>query len=141
MRGIDPPVYNGQETKGLFFNFLFATWGGLQFSLIYYCMKQPVTQLNMGLLILSVLITLAAYILIIFESIRAARKIAGDYALKRYNKWYIYIVVIMVGAGINYSVDTALRENVVKAYKIPAASMEPTVMIGDHLLCNRLYYL
>jgi signal peptidase I len=46
----------------------------------------------------------------------------------------------MIGVGINYSVDTALQEHVIKAYKIPAGSMEPTIMMGDHLLCNRLYY-
>ncbi len=34
-----------------------------------------------------------------------------------------------------------VRSFVVQAFKIPSASMEPTLLIGDHLLVNRLSYV
>jgi signal peptidase I len=35
----------------------------------------------------------------------------------------------------------AVRSFVVQAFKIPSSSMEPTLLIGDHLLVNRLSYV
>jgi len=133
-------VYNGQATKGLFFNFLLSTWGGLLFSLIYYIMKSPMSGFSLGLLSLLFFISLAASLLIIFESIRTAWKAGKDYALKPYNKWYIYLIVILVVTGVSQSVTLAVRDNIIKAYKIPSISMQPTIEIGDHVISNQLYY-
>ena len=33
-----------------------------------------------------------------------------------------------------------LRTSVVEAFRIPSASMEPTLLIGDHILVNKLSY-
>jgi signal peptidase I len=76
----------------------------------------------------------------IFESIRTAWKAGKDHALKPYNKWYIYLIVILVVSGISQSVTLAVRDNIVKAYKIPSRSMQPTLEPGDHVISNQLYY-
>jgi len=34
-----------------------------------------------------------------------------------------------------------VRSIFIQAYKIPSGSMEPTLLIGDHLLVNRLSYV
>ena len=133
-------VYNGQATKGLFLNFLLTTWGGLLLSLIYYIMKSPMSGFSLGLLALLFFISLAASLLIIFESIRTARKSGEGHALKPYNKWYIYLIVILVISGISMSMDMVFRDNIIKAYKIPSGSMQPTLEPGDHVLSNQLYY-
>ena len=133
-------VYNGEATKGLFYYFLLSIWGSLVFSLLYEILKHPTTRISLALLVLLVLITLAVYLLIIFESIRRGRRIGTDYALKPYNRWYIYLIVILVVSGVDQGVSIAVRDNILKAYKIPTASMHPTLETGDHLLCNQLYY-
>ena len=44
--------------------------------------------------------------------------------------------------SISYAVVLALfcRAFVAEAYKIPTSSMEPTLLIGDHLVVNKMIY-
>lgn len=133
-------VYNGEATKGLFFYFVFSVWGGLVFSLFYFIMKHPLTHASIGLLLLSGFISGVVFLFIIFESIRRARRIGGDHVLKAYNRWWIYLIIILVVTGVDQCVSFSIQDNTLKAYKIPTESMQPTIKIGDHLLCNQLYY-
>lgn len=133
-------VYNGQLTKGLLFYFLISTWGGLIFSFTYYILKSSITQFSIGFLFLSALIYLAAFLLIIFESIRAAGKTGEDHAVKPYNRWYVYLLVILIVSGVSESYSLAYRDNLLRAYKIPSRSMQPTLDVGDHIICNELCY-
>jgi len=59
---------------------------------------------------------------------------------KKYNKWYLYLLIIL----INISLIQPLLEQFiippVKSYKIPAQSMAPTLMVGDHIIVNKKYY-
>ena len=134
-------VYNGQETKGLFFYVGLSVWGGFLISLVYYLLKPPITPMNIGIICLLALVSLILLILIIFESIRTARRISSDYTLKRYNRWYVYLLVILIVSLVDYSVETVFIKNgVIKGYKIPAGAMMPTLLIGDHLVCDLSYY-
>jgi signal peptidase I len=133
-------VYNGQLTKGLLFYFLISTWGGLTFSFTYYILKSSLTGFGLGILFLSALIYLAAYLLIIFESIRTAGETSEDHVVKPYNRWYVYLLVILVVSGISESYSSAYRDSLLKAYKIPSKSMQPALEVGDYLICNQLYY-
>ena len=92
-------VYNGEATKGLFYYFLLSVWGGLVFGLLYEIMKYPTTHASLGFLLLLVLISLGAFLAIIFESIRRARRIGANHVLKPYNRWWIYLIVILVVTG------------------------------------------
>ncbi len=48
-----------------------------------------------------------------------------------------YIESIIVAALI----ALVVRSFVIQAYKIPSGSMEPTLLVGDHLLVNRMSYV
>lgn len=133
-------VYNGEATKGLFYYFLLSVWGGLVFSLLYEILKHPTTRTSLGILFLLVSITLAAYLFITFESIRRAIRIGTGHVLKPYNRWYIYLIVILVVTGVDQCVSFAVRDNILQPYQIPTESMQPTIEAGDHVLCNQLYY-
>ena len=134
-------VYNGQETKGLFFYVVYFVWGGFLISLVYYLLKLPITPMDIGVICLLALVSLILLILIIFESIRTASRISSDYTLKRYNRWYIYLLVILIIRLVDFSVETAVVKNtIVKAYKIPSGAMMPTLLIGDHFTRIGIYY-
>lgn len=133
-------VYNGQLTKGLLFYFLVSTWGELTFSFTYYILQSPLTRFGLGFLFLSAFIYLVVYLLIIFESIRAANRTGEDHVVKRYNKWYVYLVVILIVSGVSESYSLSYRDNLLRAYKIPSRSMQPTLEVGDYIMCNELYY-
>ncbi len=101
-------VYNGQETKGLFYYVILSIWGGLHISLLLYLLKPPVSSLNVVIMGLMILTSLILWISVIFEAVRTARRISGDYTLKGFNRWYIYILIIAVILMVDYSVETVL---------------------------------
>ena len=53
------------------------------------------------------------------------------------SRWREYAESLIIAALIAFFV----RSFVVQAFKIPSSSMEPTLLIGDHLLVNRLSYV
>jgi len=133
-------VYNGQPLKGLFFNFIFTLWGGIVFTMTFYAVKQDMTGFKIALLFLVLLISLAAHLFVIIESILTARKKDLEYQPKFYNKWYIYLAVIVVTLMIDQSVAMAIKENVIKPYTIASGSMEPSLLVGDFILSNQIYF-
>lgn len=56
---------------------------------------------------------------------------------KTKSKWREYAESLIIAALIAFFV----RSFVVQAFKIPSSSMEPTLLIGDHLLVNRFSYV
>jgi signal peptidase I len=135
-------VYNGQATKGLLFYFILSVSGGFLISLIHFLLKPPSSPFFLWVIFLAVIfISLVLYLFIIFEAIYSAKKISGDYSLKKYNRWYIYLLIILVIRLAGFSVNTTVIEhNIFKAYEVPAGSMMPTLLIGDHFLCDPSYY-
>ena len=86
-------------------------------------------------------IFLAVYLVAIIDSARIARSRRYVYVLKKYNRWYLYLVVFLLNAiVINPIVGGSIKLLFVQAYKIPAASMEPTLLVGDHVLVNKFIY-
>lgn len=56
---------------------------------------------------------------------------------RRKSKTREYIESIVIAALI----ALVVRSFVIQAYKIPSGSMEPTLLVGDHLLVNRMSYV
>jgi signal peptidase I len=61
----------------------------------------------------------------------------GDKMEKRKSKSREYFESLIIAAIIAFFV----RSFFIQAFKIPSGSMEPTLLIGDHLLVNRLSYV
>jgi len=58
--------------------------------------------------------------------------------LRSYNRWYIYPIIVLVNLFvINPAISSILP---FKAYKIPAGSMEPTLLVGDHFVADKTIY-
>lgn len=124
-------IYNGQAKKGVMF-FIAQSSSWLILPLL---LKYP-SALGFAAFYL---ILPTVYIYIALDAILNARKISNNYLLKAYNKVYIYIAYFVVlGLIVNPTGAYIIKTYVVKAYKIPAASMEPTLLIGDHILVDKL---
>jgi len=89
--------------------------------------------------IISLLIILGFTIFIWLNALFDAIK--REVPLKPSNKWYIYLVIFLInGFVIQPVVSSAIKKNIVKAYKFPSISMEPTLFPGDYFIVNMRCY-
>jgi signal peptidase I len=133
-------VYGGRATRGLLFNFLFATWGGIVFGFIFHLLRNPAGKGGVALLFSLVTVSALAHLAIITDAIRSAVKGDPGFRPNRYNKSVVYLGVLIVSLGVDYSISSAVREQVLKPFRIPTGSMESTLEPGDFLLSNQLYF-
>jgi signal peptidase I len=120
-------LYNGKPTKAAFMygfpfvclaiNLFFPISSGFSHLLVFE-----------GLLIFIVLLS-------IFDAVRDARK-QREFALHAYNRWYIYVAIILVNALLISSLQLSLLTSSTRAYRIPVGSMMPTLEIGDRLVAD-----
>ena len=126
-------LYNGKIIKGIIF----------LLSLILL----PIIMFRIGLhssyygLAIILLIFMFFLLFIIGEAFFTAIK-KKEFILKPYNKWYIYLLIILL---INSTVliPTNFLTNKVlgfSSYKLPTGSMEPTLSIGDYLVADLKYF-
>jgi signal peptidase I len=57
-----------------------------------------------------------------------------------FSRWYGCLVGVVLGVGPNLLWAHAYRTTFMEAYKIPSGGMEPTLLIGDHLLAVKWAY-
>jgi signal peptidase I len=129
-------LYNGQILKGIcFFLTLFLipiilSLAGLQFQ--FY-----------GLVVI-LLFSICIWLFIIGEAFFSAKR-KKEAVLKKYNKWYVYLLIILFMLG-TYIIPTDFIANIANetlrfsAYKMPTGSMEPTLSIGDYLIADFKYF-
>jgi signal peptidase I len=80
---------------------------------------------------------LAYYAIVVTDAVKKAIKFKNQYFLKTYNKILVYLgVIVLIGVAVT-SLRTYIRENQVEAFTISSRSMEPTLLLGDHLFVDR----
>lgn len=126
-------LYNGQIIKGIIF----------LLSLILL----PIIMFRIGLhysyygLAIILLISMFFLLFIIGEAFFTAIK-KKEFIPKSYNKWYIYLLIILLINSIVLVPTNFLTNKVLgfSAYKMPTGSMEPTLRIGDYLVADLKYF-
>ena len=125
-------LYNGQLKRAALLYFLglfiviFLSPSGLFFS--FYGMVSGLA------------ITLGYMIFVLIDASINARRL-HIIRVKRYNRWYFYILIILINAFLVNSLLLApFIIPPIKAYKLPAASMTTTLMIGDRIIVHKNYY-
>jgi signal peptidase I len=83
------------------------------------------------------LLALALYFFSIKDAFDSAEKRNGssERFLNQGNGLLVFIMVMLFLKTMPYG--PIIKENFLKAYKIPAGSMVPTLQIGDHLLIDK----
>lgn len=74
---------------------------------------------------------------VFLDAVRAARRLRERYRIRPYNRALVYLGIFLLVAASNYSLAAYIKSNFVQAYKVPAGSMEPTLLVGDHMLVDR----
>lgn len=123
-------VYNGEIRKALLFYALsFLLLPGL-----FLCLHSEFIRV---FLLSCALIVPVYYIAVIVDAVRTAKRLDNQYIPKRYNKVIVYIGVFLFVVILSNSLSALVKSNLVKAYRFPSASMEPTLLKGDHVLVDR----
>ena len=77
----------------------------------------------------------------IYDAVRISKKLKPSYAIKKYNKWYIYLLYWVAATFIIQPiVEATIKSNIVQAYKIPSDAMKQTLQIGDHIIADKFTY-
>jgi len=128
-------IYNGQASKGLTVLLLFPL-----------LLSVAPLALDAGNIVLSFLsivaIGIGFFVYAISDAIITARRLRIEYALRKFNKTIVYIGIIATFLIAEHWLFGSLspeyiKQNYIQAYRIPSASMKPTLLVGDRILVDR----
>ena len=93
-----------------------------------------------GIMILYLAISIFAGIKIfsVVDAFRGARR-AGVMELQRYNRWYVYLSLLLAVVVIQWAIEWAFERRVA-SYSIPSGAMQPTLLVGDYLFADKNAY-
>lgn len=73
------------------------------------------------------------YVYSLVSSIMLAQK-NKEYALKNFNRWYIYIIIYLLATLASSTILANKKELIgFNTYSIPSQSMHPTLQVGDYI--------
>ena len=128
-------VYSGEAKRGIALYFLGQ--GTILAILLPLIWLWP----NIVVFLLAVLCGLGFLVFCILDAIRVSRRHKLRYELKKYNRWYVYVLVFAVTSFIiEPAVEITIKRNIVQAYRIPSGAMKPTLEVGDYVLADKLVY-
>jgi len=128
-------VYTGALARGLVWMFLCGIFSVM--GLLFLAFPSAYSW-TLGCLagLSSVVICLAAAV----DSRRLALRCKPDYELKDYNRWYVYVLLLLMGTGSLLSYALNVRDQLIQPFRIPGASMYPTILPKDRLIAVKNAY-
>ncbi|MCK5541205.1 MAG: signal peptidase I [Desulfobacterales bacterium] len=74
------------------------------------------------------------FVFCLVDVIKLTKENTVSYESKKYNRWYVYVLLLLVIFLIPQPIfSETVKNNIFQAYKIPADSMKPTLLIGDRI--------
>ena len=136
LSGIQPglgQLYNGQPRKAILLAlFPFLVIAPTVGSLMIYAPLHPPYNVALPLLL-----AVALLVAIVRDATSVARQQGSRYELKAYNRWYLYISFALFFYFVIHPIGVHLIRQITQAFKIPAGSMAPTLLVGDHVLIDK----
>ena len=129
-------IYCGKIVRGLVLGFL----AGLGIPITFWALAVSYTPARMIIIAVAVLVSSVVAVIAVVDSYYAAKHTRLDYQLKDYNRWYVYVLLLLMSTG--GSIETALyvKAKYLEAFWIASSSMYPTMMKGDRVLANKIAY-
>ena len=87
-------------------------------------------------MVAALLVAIAMTLVMVVDGVVLARRERHGYRPRSYNRWYVYVGVAALSLALGSVLSTAIRTQI-KAYRMPAASMSPTLLDGDYFFADR----
>lgn len=84
-------------------------------------------------ILVMVAVPVAALAGVAYGAVRAARRAPRDSPRRAYDRWPVYAAVVLLAAFVTQQYTALLRRDVVRAFRLPSRSMQPTLLAGDFL--------
>jgi signal peptidase I len=128
-------LYSGKPLRGII---LFVIWQCLFF---VFAVAVNIITPNIFIVLPAAIIGITFIVFCIVDAISIAKRNKENYELAKYNRWFTYVgYVIVTSLALNMYTSLIINPYFVQSYKLPAGSMEPTLLIGDHFLAGKLIF-
>ena len=128
-------IYTGSLPRGLIWMFLCGI-----FSVAALLSLSHPTIYSWTLGCAAVLAEVAIWIAAAVDSYRCALRCRSDYELKDYNRWYVYVLLLIMGTGSHLGCALYVRGQLIQPFRIPYASMYPTILPHDRVIAVKNAY-
>jgi len=129
-------LYCGKLSRGLVFNFLNILPLPIIIGLFSVSGSPALMPITISLIFAGGMIQLIA----IVDSALIAKHTKSDYELKDYNRWYVYVLFLLIITGGGIGSALYFRDQGLEAFRVSAVSNYPTIVPNDRLLANKLAY-
>jgi signal peptidase I len=129
-------VYAGRLVRGLIFSLAFSVVISVSLLLLAWAGPLPTVTFGLLALVASLGLTLAGVV----DAYWVAARTRPGYELKAYNRPTVYLLlgVLVMSNGIGYALH--VRSRLFQAFRVPAASMRPTIGVNDRILVDKTAY-
>lgn len=86
-------------------------------------------------LLLITLIAIFVNIIIPWDAFRRAHEATPRFALRYYNRWYVYTPLLLISAlVVRPAIFRFTKAHIARAFGLPSTSMQPGLLVGDFVL-------
>jgi len=129
-------VYCGKLARGLVFNFLNILPLPLIIGLFSVSNSPALMLITIALISAGGIVQLVA----IIDSAYIAKHTKTDYELKDCNRWYVYVLFVLIVTAGSIGSALYLRDQTLEAFRVPKASCYPTIVPNDRIFANKSVY-
>jgi len=129
-------IYCGRFVKGLVLTFLSC----ILIPVISGILSVGHSSVRIVVIITALLASSVVWLFAIIDSGYTAKRTADSYTPKDYNRWYVYVILVMMGTGGSSQIAFNVRATLLEAFRVPSASNYPTIELNDRLLANKIAY-
>ena len=129
-------IYCGRFVKGLVLTFLTCIFVPVLFGRL----SVSNSSVRIAVIIAALFASSGVWLVAIIDSWYTARHTAEGYTLKDYNRWYVYVLLVLMGTGGSTQIAFNVRKTLLEAFRVPVASNYPTIVPNDRFLANKLAY-
>jgi len=129
-------IYCGKPAKGLVLLFL----GFVFVPIMLFCPQNVSSAFILTAILASIIILIAVFFYAVVDAWFLARRIDERYEVKKYNPWYLYVLVIIISLSYPPVMSFSIRHSLIWAYKMGAGSMLPNLQAKDYVILNKTAY-